>query len=465
MSEKSQELRVDDDARRAATASFLGSTLEYYDFFIYAVAAALVFNRLFFPSVNPAVGLAASFATFGVAYIARPIGGIVMSHFGDRIGRKRVLMVTLAIMGVSSFIVGLLPTYGSVGVLAPILLVTARLAQGFSAGAEAAGATTLTLEHAPARRRSFFTSWVSTGFAAGTLLATAVFIPVAALPDEQMLSWGWRIPFLSSVVILVLAYWIRTRLHETPEFEKQKDADTVAAVPGLEVLRKQPGAVVRVILMTLMASTQTIFAVFGLSYATSAAVGVNRSSMLIVNSVAVGLSIVVLPLAASLSDKIGRRPVLLIGAIGSLVSIFVYFLCISTGNIVLISLGAFLNMSLLYSFWSATYPAYFTELFATPVRYSGMAIGNQVGLILVGFAPVIGALLQRPGTYGWLPVAIFTGVCILIAAIAVWTGPETYDVPLERLGTTDEEPRAWALPDQAESSPHDPRPIDASPGV
>lgn len=434
MSSKSTEPRIDAGARKAALASFLGSTLEYYDFFIYGVAAALVFERLFFPSSNPAVGLAASFATFGVAYLDRPVGGVVMSHFGDRIGRKRVLTITLAIMGVSSFVVGVLPTYEQVGVIAPILLVLARLAQGFSAGAEAAGATTLTLEHAPANRRSFFTSWISTGFAAGSLLATLVFIPVAALPDAQMLSWGWRIPFLSSVIVLIVAYWIRTRLDETPEFEKQKEANSVSSAPGLVVIRTQPGDVLRVMLMTLMASTQTIFAIFGLSYATSAAVGVDKSSMLVVNSLAVGLSIVILPLAASLSDRIGRRPVLLIGAFGSMISIFIYFLCISTGNIVLIALGAVLNMSVLYSFWSATYPAYFTELFATSVRYSGMAIGNQLGLIIVGFAPVIGAFLLQPGIYGWLPVALFNAACIAVAAASVWTGRETYDVPLERLG-------------------------------
>ncbi|MFB9927993.1 MFS transporter [Amycolatopsis halotolerans] len=433
MPRTAHETRTTTSARRAAIAAFLGSTLEYYDFYLYAVAAALIFDRLFFPSGNAAVGLALSFATFGVAYVARPVGGIVMSHFGDRIGRRRVLMITLAIMGTSSFAVGLLPTYGSVGILAPILLVTARLAQGFSAGAELAGATTLTLEHAPDRHRSFFTSWASTGCSAGLLLATLVFIPVAALPDAQMLAWGWRIPFLSSVVVFAIAYWVRTRLDEPPEFEKQQETDAVARVPGVEVLRTQPTAVLRVVLMTLMASSQTIFSFFSLSYASETA-GVGKSPMLIVNAVTLGLSIAVLPLAASLSDRIGRKPTLLIGAVGSLLSLFLFFWFITTGSIVLISLGAFLFMSVLYSFWSAVYPVYFAELFATPVRYSGMAIGQQIGLVLVGFAPVIGALLQRPGPYGWLPVAAFTGVCIGIAAIAVWTGPETYDVPVDRLG-------------------------------
>lgn len=423
-----------DGARRASVSAFLGSTLEYYDFYIYGTAAALVFGPLFFPSSNSTVGLVAAFATFGVGYLARPLGGIVLSHFGDRIGRKPILLVSLVIMGVASLLVGLLPTYHQIGIWAPILLVFLRLMQGFSAGAEAAGATTLTFEHAPSGKRAFFTSSINMGFAAGTVLATVVFIPVAALPDDQLMAWGWRIPFLSSIVVLALAYWIRTRIDETPEFVKQKESDAVARIPAVEALRTQPGDILRVLFMTIMAATQTVFSILGLAYATSAAVGVPKTSMLTINSVAVALQIGVVPIAAWLSDRVGRRPLLLTGAVGCIATVFVYFYFVSTANIGLIFLGTVLNITVFYSLWAGVYPSYFSELFATPIRYSGMVIGQQFGLILVGFAPAIGALLLQPGVNGWLLVACFVGLCGAIAVIAVATGRETFDVPFADLG-------------------------------
>jgi len=423
-----------DSARRASLAAFLGSTLEYYDFFIYGTAAALVFGPLFFPSSDPTVGIIAAFATFGLGYLARPLGGIVLSHFGDRIGRKPILLITLLIMGAASLVVGLLPTYDQIGVWAPILLVFLRLMQGFSAGAEAAGATTLTFEHAPTGKRAFFTSSINMGFAAGTVLATVVFIPVAALPNDQLMAWGWRIPFLLSGVVLALAYWIRTKLDETPAFVEEKESHEVARIPAVEALRTQLGDIVRVFFMTIMAATQTVFSIFGLAYATSAGVGVSKTSMLIINSIAVALQIAVIPFAARLSDRFGRRPMLLIGAIGCVATVFLYFYLISTGNIFLIFLGTVLNITVFYSFWAGVYPAYFSELFATPVRYSGMVLGQQFGLIVVGFAPAIGAILLQPGVNGWVPVAAFVGVCGVIAAIAVVTGRETFNVPFSRLG-------------------------------
>jgi MFS family permease len=426
--------RPHNGARRAAAASFLGSTLEYYDFYIYGMAAALVFGPLFFPSTNPTVGLVAAFATFGVGYLARPLGGIVLAHFGDRIGRKPILLVTLLIMGTASLLIGLLPTYDQIGLWAPILLVALRLLQGFSAGAEAAGATTLTFEHAPTGKRAFFTSFINSGFAAGTVLATLVFIPVAALPNDQLMAWGWRIPFLASIVVLALAYWIRTGLDETPEFVKEKESDSVPRIPVLEALRTQPADILRVLFMTIMAATQTVFSIFGLAFATSAAVGVPKTTILIINSVAIILQVGVIPVAARLSDRFGRKPMLLIGAIGSIVTIFLYFYFISTGNIPLIVLGTLLNQTVFYSFWAAVYPAYFSELFATPVRYSGMVMGQQSGLVLVGFAPAISAVLLQPGVNGWVPVAAFVGVCGFIAIVAVVTGRETFNVPLSRLG-------------------------------
>jgi MFS family permease len=418
---------------KAALASFLGSTLEYYDFFIYGTAAALVFPHLFFPSADPAIGLIGAFATFGVAYVARPVGGLVMGHFGDKLGRKKILLLTLGIMGLASLGIGFLPTYEQVGVWAPILLVAGRLAQGFSAGAESAGASTLTLEHSPEGRRGFFTSFVMTGYASGMVLATLVFIPVTALPQDAMLSWGWRIPFWLSIVVLAIAYWVRTHLDETPVFEEAQESRQVAPMPVKEVLRFQGADVLRVVGMSIMSVMQTIFTVFGLAYATSTA-GFDRGSILTVNAVAIGLSMFAMPLAARLSDRIGRRPLLLTAAFGCSATIFLYFLALSSGNIVLVFLAAFLNMTVLYSGFNGIWPSFFAEQFAAPVRYTGMAMGNQLGLVLAGFAPMIAGMLLTPGATGWVPVAVFGTACMLVAAASVYYSRETFKTPIEELG-------------------------------
>ena len=268
MSASTPQLEHRQSPKKAALASFLGSTLEYYDFFIYGTAAALVFPQLFFPEGNELVATIGAFATFGVAYIARPLGGLVMGHFGDRLGRKNVLLLTLLIMGIASLGIGLLPTYGQIGLWATVLLVIGRLAQGFSAGAESAGASSLTLEHSPEGRRGFFTSFVMTGYASGMVLSTLVFIPVSMLPEEHMMTWGWRVPFWLSVLVLALAFWVRTKLDETPVFEDDVKKEHTRGAPAGLALKYQGFDVLRVLLMSIFSVMQTILTVFGLAYAT-----------------------------------------------------------------------------------------------------------------------------------------------------------------------------------------------------
>ncbi|QCB96422.1 MFS transporter [Arthrobacter sp. PAMC25564] len=420
--------------KKAALASFLGSTLEYYDFFIYGTAAALIFPKIFFPGGDPVVALLGAMATFGVGYLARPLGGIVMSHFGDKLGRKQALMITLVIMGVASIGIGFLPTYGQIGYWATALLLVGRLAQGFSAGAEAAGASTLTMEHSPEGRRGFFTSFVMTGYASGMVLSTIVFIPLAALPEDQLLSWGWRVPFWMSAVVLLVAYWIRTRLDETPVFEEVKAADVAYSAPAARVLKTQWRDVLRVSVVMLFSVMQTTFTVYALAYATGKGIGLDRTLMLSVNAITVGLSMFTIPVAGLVSDRIGRKKVLLVGAAGCAVSSFGYFWAISEHNIPMIFLFGFLNMSLFYSCWNGVWTVFFPEMFPAPVRYSGMAIGSQVGLILTGFAPAIATLLAQPGPDGWMPVAWFTVICMGLSAIAIATARETHKTPLEELG-------------------------------
>lgn len=420
--------------RKAALASFLGSALEYYDFFIYGSAAALVFNHVFFPSENPAIATVTALATFGVGYLARPIGGLVLGHFGDRLGRKKILLVTLLIMGVASLAIGFLPTYDQIGIAAPILLVLCRLAQGFSAGGEAAGAAALTLEHSPEGRRAFFTSFTMTGYAAGMVLATLVFIPVAALPQEQLYSWGWRVPFWFSLVMLAVAYFVRTKLDETPAFEQTKVDHETSRLPVAEVLGAQWADVVRIALCALFAVAQTVFTVFGLAYATSDAVGLERTTMLWVSSVSIAGSIVAIPVLARVADRIGRRPVWITGAIGCAVTMFGYFWAISLGSVPLIFVASLLTMTLFYSMLNGLWPAFFAEMFAAPVRYTGFAVGTQIGFLLAGFAPAIGWALLGTGVTAWIPVAVFTAVCLAVSAAAAYTARETYRVPLEHLG-------------------------------
>ncbi|MDR6622432.1 MFS transporter [Sinomonas atrocyanea] len=418
---------------KAALASFLGSTLEYYDFFIYGTAAALVFPALFFPADNPTAGLVAAFATFGVAYVARPLGGMVMGHFGDRLGRRNVLLVTLSLMGLASLGIGFLPTYNSVGILAPVLLTLGRLLQGFSAGAESAGASTLTLEHSPEGRRGFFTSFVMTGYASGMVLATLVFVPITALPKADLMSWGWRVPFWCSIVVLAIAYWVRTHLEETPVFEETKDEGEVRKLPLGQVLRYQAADVVRVLFMSIFSVMQTIFTVFGLSYATTHG-GLDKGAILTINAVTIGLSMLVMPAVAALSDRIGRKPLMITAMLGGTGALFAYFWALGTGSLVLVFIVSFAFMTVLYSGFNGIWPGFFAELFAAPVRYSGMALGNQLGLLVAGFGPMIGGLLMTSGPAGWVPVAIFGAVCALAAVIAAVSSRETARTPIDELG-------------------------------
>lgn len=418
--------------RRAATAALLGSALEYYDFFVYGAAAALVFNGLFFPSGDPTVALIASFATFAVGYVARPVGAVVMGHFGDRLGRKRVMLATVVMMGIASFAIGCLPTFDQVGLLAPALLVVLRVVQGFSAGAESVGASTLTVEHSPVGKRGFFTSFVMVGYAVGCSLATIVFLPVALLPAEHLYGWGWRVPFWLSAVVVVITYYVRSHLDETPVFAEAKEESAVRKLPLSDVFTYHWRSVICVAGASLLAAMQTLFAVFSLSYATS--LGIDRSIMLAVISGAIAFSIITIPAAGYISDIIGRKRTVLISAVGCSLTLFGYLWAISTADVLMIAVFAFLNMSLFFSCYNGVWTSFFAEQFPAPVRFTGMAVSNQLGNLLAGFAPMVAAMLLVPGPSGGLPVAIFGAVASAIAAVAVLGMRETSKTPTELLG-------------------------------
>lgn len=419
--------------RKAAFASWIGSAVEYYDFFIYGTAAALVFGKIFFPSFDPKVGTVAAFATFGVAYITRPIGAFILGHIGDKFGRKKVLTFTLLLMGVSTFLVGALPTYGQVGIAAPIMLVLLRLLQGISAAGEQAGANSMTLEHAPAHRRAFFTSFTLSGTQAGLILATLVFIPISALPEAELLAWGWRIPFFLSAIVVAVGFWVRRTLPETPAFAEEERRHETAKLPVVELFSRHAGDVLRVIFAALVSVVSTIFSVFTLSYAVNT-VHIPRATMLTVLVLANVVALGAIPLWAMLSDRIGRRPVFVFGALGSAALIWPYMWAISTSNIALVFAFGLLLSGVVYSAANGVWPALYGEMFDTRVRLSGMAIGTQIGFALGGFAPTISAAVIGEGPNGWMPVALFTTFAAGVSALSAWTARETFDVPMEALG-------------------------------
>jgi MFS family permease len=419
--------------KKAALASWIGSALEYYDFFIYGTGAALVFNKVFFASSDPATGTLLALATFGVGYVARPIGAFFMGHIGDRFGRKKVLVFTLILMGASTFLVGCLPTYNQVGVWAPILLVFLRLCQGFSASGEQAGANSLTLEHAPADRRAFFTSFTLSGTQAGLIIATAVFLPISMLPEEQLLAWGWRVPFWLSVVVVGIGYWIRRTLEETPAFKEEQVLHDVPKMPLAILFRDYLPDIVRVILCALVSAVSTIFGVYALSYAVNT-VHIPRSTMLWVAILTNVVALIAIPLWAIAADRFGRRPVFVIGAIIPGILMFPFLSAISQSNITMVFVWGILMSGLFYSGSNGVWPSFYAEMFSTRVRLSGMAIGTQIGFALAGFGPTIAAAIQKPGPQGWMPVAWFTlGACV-VASLSALTARETSKLPMHELG-------------------------------
>jgi len=418
-------------SRKAALASWIGSAVEYYDFFIYGTAAALVFGKIFFPSFDPATATIAAFATFGVGYVTRPIGAVILGHVGDIYGRKRVLTFTLLLMGASTFLVGMLPTYSQIGIAAPIMLVVLRMLQGLSAAGEQAGANSMTLEHAPAHRRAFFTSFTLSGTQAGLILATLVFLPISALPEDQLLAWGWRIPFFLSAVVVAVGMWVRRTLPETPAFKHGEKQSQKAPVTMLFASNK--ANVLRVIFAALVSVVSTIFSVFTLSYAVNT-MHIPKSTMLTVLVLANVIALAAIPAFAALSDRVGRKPVFIFGAIGSAALIWPYMWAISEVNIPLIFTFGLLLSGVVYSAANGVWPSLYGEMFGTRVRLSGMAIGTQIGFALGGFAPTISASILQPGPTGWMPVAAFVTLTAIISAISVATCRETYKISMEQLG-------------------------------
>ncbi|MBO3664107.1 MFS transporter [Microbacterium stercoris] len=418
--------------RRASVAGFIGSALEYYDMYIYASAATLVFTRVFFPD-HGATGLLLSLATYGVAYVARPLGGVLAGWIGDRFGRRSIMMLTLLVMGIATFLIGCLPTFESVGLWAPAMLVALRILQGLSVGGEASGATSLTLEHAPHDQRGLYTSWMVNGIWVGYILATLAFLAVATLPEEALYSWGWRVPFWASAALVIVGVIVRRALVDPEAFVTEKAQGRIAKVPLGEVLRNQPWDVLRVVVAALLLVISSTVPVWGLAYAKNV-VGLDPSVMLWAVVCGYATALVSQPLFAALSDRIGRKPVLIGGNLLGAVTVWQFFWAVGSADIPMIYVGIFLTITLSLGATNAVYPVFFSEMFNVRYRVTGMAVGLQLGLVLTGFSPSIIEAWSSANGSAWWPAALYTSLACVLSAIAVATSRETFRTPLHELG-------------------------------
>ena len=435
-------------SRKAAASGWIGSALEYYDFFIYATAASLIFPQIFFPSSNPTTAIVASLATYGVGYVARPIGAFFMGHWGDTHGRKTVLLVCMFLMGLSTMAVGILPTYQQVGVLAPILLVILRLLQGFAVAGEISGASSMILEHAPFGRRGFYASFTLQGVQAGQILAAAVFLPLAAyMPTEAFYSWGWRIPFLLSFFVIVAGYIIRREVDETPVFEREEEQGKVPRAPIIQAFKLSWRDMLRVVCMALMNVIPVVATIFGAAYAVQPAYGIGFGKDVYLWIPVLGnmLAVFVIPFVGNLSDKIGRRPPIIVGALCSGLLAFGYLYAISIKSVPLAIFMSLLMWGVVYQGYNAIFPSFYPELFPTRTRVSAMAISQNIGTTITALLPALFAAVAPPGSAN-IPLtigAIAFGITA-ISAIAAVTARETYRVNINDLGNPDAVPMAKA---------------------
>ncbi len=406
--------------RRALIASLTGSSIEWFDYFLYGTAAALVFNKLFFPNFDPVVGLMLSYLSFSLTFFIRPLGGVIFAHIGDRIGRKKTLVITLSLMGGATVLIGLLPTYEHIGVWAPILLILLRMVQGLGIGGEWGGALLLAYEYAPANRKGFFGSVPQVGVTIGMLLATLSVSLMVTLPDESFMAWGWRVPFVLSAGLVFLGLWIRNGLDETPDFKQAKESGNVAKRPLVETLQNHWREVlIAAGLKVVETAPFYIFSTFVVSYAVST-LGFDKSAAL--NAVMIGALVasILIPTMGLVSDYVGRKTVYIVGCI--LLGLFVipYFMLLDTRTVWGLTLATVISFGVLWSPITAVLGTLSSEIFATKVRYTGITLGYQLGAALAGgTAPLIATWLLAKYEGSWHAVAAYLLVTVLISLVAI----------------------------------------------
>ncbi|WP_075731899.1 MFS transporter [Streptomyces acidiscabies] len=413
--------------RRVALSGLLGTAVEFYDFLVYGTVAALVFGDLFFPDADPAVGTIAAFGTFAAGYLARPLGGLIFGHFGDRVGRKSMMLLTMALMGAGSFLIGLLPTYDAIGVWAPVLLVALRVVQGIAIGGEWGGATLMVVEHAEhthGERRGLWSSFTQLGAPLGSVLSAGVVTLVSTLPDDEFRTWGWRVPFLLSVVLLAVGLFVRLRVTESPLFVAGRRPEKP---PVFELLRRPKPVLLAACVGIGAFTAQSLLTGFMISYAVDH--GYSRPQVLAAVTIASCVALAVLPAASALSDRVGRRPVVLAGAVASAALAFPVLALVDSGSPGLLILALVLGHGIAQSTMYGPLGALLSEMFPTDVRYTGASLGYQgATLIGAGFSPLIASSLLASNGGSSTPVSLLLCAGAAITALTVWRMRETsYD--------------------------------------
>ncbi|ELQ6170701.1 shikimate transporter [Cronobacter dublinensis] len=409
-------------ARRAAWGSFAGAVVDWFDFLLYGITAALVFNSEFFPQISPAMGTLAAFATFGVGFLFRPLGGIVFGHFGDRLGRKRMLMMTVWLMGIATACIGILPSFETIGWWAPALLVTLRAIQGFAVGGEWGGAALLAVESAPAGKKAFYSSGIQVGYGVGLLLSTGLVSLISTLTtDEQFLSWGWRLPFLFSIVLVLGALWVRNGMEESAEFERTQAAQPAQAknrLPVFEALMRHPGAFLKIIALRLCELlTMYIVTAFALNYSTQT-LGLPRELFLNIGLLVGGISCLTIPLFAWMADRYGRRRIYITGALLGAMSAFPFFMALEARSVFGVVIFSLMLANIAHDMVVCVQQPMFTEMFGAGYRYSGAGVGYQVASVVGGgFTPFIAAALLTFSGGAWHTVAIYLMAGCLLSAL------------------------------------------------
>ena len=420
-----EDTGVPSSIRKVVVSSFIGTTIEWYDYFIYGTAAALVFPALFFPDFSEFAGTLLSFSTFAVGFAARPLGGVIFGHFGDRIGRKAMLVTTLLIMGVATLLVGLLPTFEQIGVWAPILLVVLRLTQGLGLGGEWGGAVLMAVEHSPEGQRGRNGSWPQMGAPAGLVLATGIFAAVSAITGDAFEVWGWRVPFLLSIVLIAVGLFIRLRIYESPAFSQVRESGTEARMPIVDVLRTYPKNVALGVGSRIgIDAAFYILAVYSLTHISSN-LGLSQNVGLLAVSIAALIEIFTIPTFASLSDRVGRKPILIAGTVLLGVWAFPFFGLLNTKSTFLIVLATIVGLSVAHAAVYGVQGSFYAELFGTRVRYSGASFSYQISGIFGGaLAPLIATWLYPKG--GTTLIAAYVAAVCALSVLCYALASETY---------------------------------------
>jgi metabolite-proton symporter len=440
--------RTGPSAAKVAVASLIGTTIEWYDYLVFGAATVLVFNPLFFPTLDPVAGTLAGFATLAVAFLARPLGGLVFGHFGDRVGRKKMLVLSVVMMGAGTFAVGLLPTYETIGIWAPILLVVLRFVQGFAVGGEWGGAVVMSLEHAPPDRRAFYASFPQAGVPAGTFLSSGAFFLVTLMPEEQLLSWGWRIPFLSSLILIAVGLYIRLRVTESPEFLELQDSGEVAKLPAAEIFSSYKRALVVGGLCMLAPNTVFYLAsTFFLSYG-PVHLGVSRTLVLTALLVAAAIQVVTLPLFAMIADRTGTKNFLIAGCAVVAVGAFPIFLLFDTGTVAGVFGAYLLALPVLHGLVYGAISGFTAELFPPRARYTGSSLAYHLGgAVTAAPVPIIATLLLAQ--YGSsVPIAIYLVLAAVVCGLVIACAPThqgSAGTPTARPAVGDDEPSAISV--------------------